>query len=115
MVRMVVGRTVLCVLCLLGGVDAARAARAAPLDQGQVAIGDSLAMTVYLQPRHRDALERFDRALQDPGDPLFHRFLTRDGFVARFAPTGAQLSTVEATLRQLGYTIGAVFPTWRCR
>ena len=107
MVRMVVGRTVLCLLFLLGGVDAARAAA---LDQGQVAIGDSLAMTVYLQPRHRDALERFDRALQDPGDPLFHRFLTRDGFVARFAPTGAQLSTVEATLRQLGYTIGAVFP-----
>ncbi len=84
MVRMVVGRTVLCLLFLLGGVDAARAAA---LDQGQVAIGDSLAMTVYLQPRHRDALERFDRALQDPGDPLFHRFLTRDGF-----------------------TIGAVFP-----
>ncbi len=107
MVRMVIGRAVLCLPCLLGGVDAARAAA---LDQGPVAIGDSLAMTVYLRPHRRHALERFDRALQHPGDPLFHRFLTRDGFVAGFAPTGAQCATVDATLRQLGYTIGAVFP-----
>lgn len=109
MVGMVAGRTVpylLGLLWLLAGFEPAAAA----LDQGPVAVGDDLAMTVYLQPRHREALERFDRALQDPRDPLFHHFLTRDGFVARYAPTDAQLATVEAAFRQLGYRIGAVFP-----
>ncbi len=113
MVRMVVGRTVLCLACLLclpGGPGSSHAATAAARDQGPVAIGDSLAMTVYLQPRDIDALERFDRALQDPGDRRFHRFLTLQSFVARYAPTDAQLAMVEATLRQLGYTIGTVFP-----
>ena len=115
MVRMVVGRTVLCLACLLclpGGPGSSVAATAAARDQGPVAIGDSLAMTVYLQPRDTEALERFDRALQDPGDRRFHRFLTLQSFVARYAPTDAQLATVEATLRQLGYTIPT---TWRCR
>jgi kumamolisin len=74
-----------------------------------VAVGSSVAQTVYLSLRNPAAAEAYARQVQTPG-ASFHQFLTRDQFVKQFAPTDKDIAKVEAALTQLGYTIGYVFP-----
>ena len=74
-----------------------------------VAVGSVLAQTVYLSLRHPAEAEAYAKAIQQPG-ASYHKFLTTAQFVKAYAPTDAQLKQVEATLTQLGYTIGYVFP-----
>lgn len=57
-----------------------------------------LTITVYLQPSDPAGLATFVAAVQTPGDPAFHRFLTGPQFIERFSPTAATFSRVEATL-----------------
>ncbi len=71
--------------------------------------GTAVEQTVFLKPRDPQGEDRYARAVQSPG-PLFHRFLSRDAFVQRFAPTDAQIAQVESALQQLGYTIRTVYP-----
>ena len=79
-------------------------------DLGKAAIGSPTAMTVYLAPRDPAKLASFVAALQTPGDPNFHKFITRAEFVSRFGPTGAQVAAVKSAFRQLGFTIGVLYP-----
>ena len=91
---------------------AAHAGAVAPAsvkDLGAVAIGSPTAMTVYLAPRDPAGLEVFVAAVQTPGDPQFHQFLTRAQFVKRFAPTKATIAQVESTLAGEGFTIGVLY------
>ncbi len=94
-------------LAAFGLVMGARVQAAAA--DADVAVGSVLAQTVYLSLRHPAEAEAYARAVQQPG-PSYHKFLTTAQFVAAYAPTDAQLKQVEATLTQLGYTIGTVFP-----
>ena len=89
---------------LASGATAGRAATA-----GDVSVGDMLAQTVYLPVRNPQAAEAAAQALQTPG-PNYHRFLSVQQFVSRYAPSDAQIAEVEAALVQLGYTIEYVFP-----
>ena len=88
---------------MIGQAPAARAA------DGDVAIGSVLAQTVYLSLRHPAEAEAYAKAIQQPG-PSYHKFLTTAQFVSAYAATDADLKRVEASLKQLGYTIGYVFP-----
>ncbi len=83
-------------------------AQAATAD-ADVSVGSVLAQTVYLSLRRPAAAEAYAKAIQQPG-ASYHKFLTTAQFVAAYAPTDAQIKQVEATLTQLGYTIGYVFP-----
>jgi subtilase family serine protease len=78
-------------------------------DLGPVAIGSPTAMTIYLAPRNPAALANFVAAVQTPGNPDFHKFLTRAQFVSRYAPTEATIEAVESSLTQLGFTIGVLY------
>ena len=96
------------VIGVMFGQAQSRPARAATTD-ADVAVGSVLAQTVYLALRHPAEAEAYAKAIQQPG-PSYHKFLTTAQFVAAYAPTEAQIKQVEASLTQLGYTIGYVFP-----
>ena len=77
---------------------------------GDVAVGDPLALTFYLPVRNEPAAEVAAIALQTPGDPSYHRFLTVPDFVASYADTDAQVAAVSAILSSMGFTVGLVYP-----
>jgi kumamolisin len=64
-----------------------------------------LSITVALRLRDLDEAEKLLIALHTPGDPQFHQFLTAKQFVARFAPTDADVAKIVATLGRYGLTV----------
>ncbi len=77
---------------------------------GDVAIGDPLALTVYLPLSNQTAAEAAAVALQTPGTPGYHRFLSVPDFVSRYAASDAEIATVKAILVSMGFTPGLVYP-----
>jgi subtilase family serine protease len=67
-----------------------------------------LHLDVTLQVRDPAALASFDAAVSDRRSPLFHDFLARGQFAARFGPTPAQVAAVQAALRSEGLSPGQV-------
>ena len=66
-----------------------------------------LTIQLWLQPRTA-AATLFAQAVSTPGSPQFHRYLTPDGYAARFAATPADAGAVESWLRSQGFTaVGA--------
>jgi hypothetical protein len=63
---------------------------------------------VVLQPRDEGALTRFISQVTDRKSPLFHHYLAPGAFAARFGPTAATISTVEATLQHEGLSVTGV-------
>jgi kumamolisin len=61
-----------------------------------------VSVTVALSLRDLDAAENLLKSLHTPGDPQFHQFLTAEAFVARFAPTEADVAKVIAALAKYG-------------
>jgi kumamolisin len=61
-----------------------------------------MSVTIALRLSDLNQAETLLRSLNTPGDPQFHRFLTADQFVARFAPTDAQVAKVIAGLARYG-------------
>jgi kumamolisin len=64
-----------------------------------------LSITIALRLRDLDDAEKLLIALHTPGDPQFHQFLTAKQFVARFAPTDADVAKVIASLGKYGLTV----------
>jgi hypothetical protein len=61
--------------------------------------GDTpISVTIALALPALDEAEKLQQALYTPGDPQFHKFLTADQFVARFAPNGAEILRVIGAL-----------------
>ena len=85
----------------------APARAAAPSD---VSVGDPLALTVYLPVQNEPAAEAAARAIQTPGSPTYHQFLSVSQFVAKYGATDNQIANVEAILEGLGFTIEYVYP-----
>ncbi len=79
----------------------------APAD---VNIGDPLALTFYVAPQNLAAAEAKAQSLQTPGSPDYRKFLTLQQFVQGYAVSDAQLASIEASLQNLGFTIGEVYP-----
>ena len=73
------------------------------------AIGVPLALTVYLPIKNLPAAEAAAQAMQTPGSATYHKFLSVKQFVSAYADSDAQIATVEATLKNLGFTIQYVY------
>jgi kumamolisin len=63
-----------------------------------------LSITIALRLRDLEGAENLLKALHTPGDSQFHQFLTASQFVARFAPTDADVAKVIAALGKYGLT-----------
>jgi hypothetical protein len=63
---------------------------------------------VVLQPRDESALTRFISQLTDKHSPLFHRYLSRGEFAARFGPAPSSIAAVKAQLEASGLTVTSV-------
>ena len=61
-----------------------------------------LSVTIALRLPKLDEAEKLLISLHTPGDPQFHRFLSADEFVARFAPADADVARVIAALSRYG-------------
>ncbi|MCQ8277172.1 S53 family peptidase [Acetobacteraceae bacterium KSS8] len=107
--RLLSATTALAMACAAPIAAHAAAVSSGAIKADDVDIGNPIAQTVYLSLRNESGAEAYARAVQTPG-PQFHKFLTREEFVKRFAPTDADIAKVESALTQLGYTIDSVFP-----
>jgi subtilase family serine protease len=67
-------------------------------------VKEPISVTVALRLRDVDEAENLLRSLHTPGDPHFHQFLTAEQFVARFAPTEAEVARVIASLAKYRLT-----------
>ena len=59
-------------------------------------------MTVALALPSLGEAEKLQESLYTPGDPQFHKFLTAEQFVARFAPTDSDVSKVTTAFAKYG-------------
>jgi len=64
-----------------------------------------LSLTIALRFRDLNEAENLLNALHTPGDPQFHQFLTAKQFVARFAPTDADVARVITALGKYRLTV----------
>ncbi len=71
-----------------------------------VPAGQNIHLLVLLSPRNPAALSAFAKDVSTPGNPLFHHYLPRGAFGARFGATPATLSAVRNALEQLGLSPG---------
>ena len=86
-------------------VASAHAATSAAVDRGPLtalAAKTPISMTIALGLPRLSEAEALQQALYTPGDPQFHRFLTAQEFVARFAPTDAEIAKAIAALAKYG-------------
>jgi kumamolisin len=78
------------------------------IDRGAVTAQSEAApisVTVALRLPNLNEAESLMRSLHTPGDPLYHQFLTSEQFVARFAPSEAEVTKVMASLSKYGLTV----------
>jgi kumamolisin len=77
------------------------------VDRGALAVlskATPISVTIALRlPALGDA-ETLLKAINTPGDARFHQFLTADEFVARFAPSSAEVASVIAGMAKYGLT-----------
>jgi kumamolisin len=64
-----------------------------------------LSITIALRLRDLDEAEKLLIALHTPRDPQFHQFLTAKQFVARFAPSDADVAKAITALGKYGLTV----------
>ncbi len=69
---------------------------------GPASTQQSVGLELVLSPSHPAELESLVRSLDDPGSPLYHRWLTPSQFVRRFGPSAATVSGVERWLDSVG-------------
>lgn len=77
---------------------------------GPVSPSATVTGAVVLQPRDETALTRFISQVTEKRSALFHHYLAPGAFAARFGPTAASISAVEAQLRASGLTVTSVAP-----
>ena len=95
---------------LTAGAAALAASGALAQAPADVNIGDPLALTFYVAPQNLAGAEAKAQSLQTPGSPDYRKFLTVQQFVDSYAVSDAQLASIEASLTNLGFTIGEVYP-----
>ncbi len=77
----------------------------AAVDLGAYNPSQTIRLAIGLRPPHPAAEQRFLREVQDKSSPLFHRFLTRAAWTARFGPSPAAQRTVVSWARAAGLTV----------
>jgi subtilase family serine protease len=76
-----------------------------PIDLGEtksLSGASPMSVTIALALPDIGQAESLLKSLNTPGNPNFHKFLTADQFVARFAPTDADVAKVIASLAKYG-------------
>ncbi len=76
---------------------------------GAVPASKRLTIQVWLRPRIA-AAERYATEVSTPGSPIYHHYLSPDGYAARFAASTAVAAKVAAWLRSQGFTGAAADP-----
>jgi subtilase family serine protease len=71
--------------------------------------GTPLTLTVWLNLHNRDAMDARVQALYTPGSPTFHQWLTNADLLT-YAPTPAEVATVEQQMAANNLTVQAVDP-----
>src|SRR5581483_1511868 len=92
-------------LAVLSSAFSAMAAPPQAIDRGPLTVlaaDTPISVTIALALPALDEAEKLQQALYTPGDPQFHKFLTADQFVARFAPSGAEIARIVAALSRYG-------------
>jgi subtilase family serine protease len=73
--------------------------------KGAMPKGQRLQLDVYLRGRDGSAAEALARAVSDPSSPSHGRYLTAAQYRARFAPSQADVSAMQAWLRSQGFRV----------
>jgi hypothetical protein len=69
----------------------------------------SVSFGITLPLRNTAALQALLQAQKDPNSPQYHRFLSRQEFVAQFGPTQADYASVIAFAKAQGFNISRTF------
>ena len=77
---------------------------------GALAGSTRIRLTITLQPRDAPALASYATDVSTPGSSVFRNYLTVAEFRQRFAPTDAQIETVQRSLEADGLGAGTVTP-----
>ena len=72
---------------------------------GRVAAGKVISGAVALKPRNESSLKAFIAEVSDPHSSMYHRYLARGAYVARFGPTAASIAAVSRELRSDGLSV----------
>jgi kumamolisin len=75
------------------------------VDLGPAAATQLLSASLVLRVRHPEALEALVAQTQDPDSAAYHRFLSVDEFVSRFAPSSNEIATITQYVGQFGITV----------
>ena len=76
-----------------------------PLSLGRENPGKVMDVTVMLNLRNQTELNALVKEIHDPSSPSYRKFLTKEEFVSRFAPSDADAKTVQDYLTGEGLTV----------
>ncbi len=82
----------------------------AAADLGAYNPSQTIRLAIGLRPSHPAAEQNFLRELQEKSSPLFHQFLTRAQWTARFGPSPAAQRAVVAWASDAGLTVTHLYP-----
>jgi subtilase family serine protease len=94
-VRMLVALALMSVMSvsLLSARTSGKSLNLGPEDPSKV-----ITVTVWLNQHNKPALDELVRQIYQPGSPMYHNFLTREEYRARFAPSAEDAATVRTYL-----------------
>ncbi len=81
-----------------------------PTPSSAIAVGNPLALTFYVAPKHLKAAEAKAESIQTPGSWDYHHFITVHEFVEDYAASDKDIAAIESSLEGLGFKISYVFP-----
>jgi subtilase family serine protease len=101
------------VCAVLGGVSPAARAGSRPgdatRDLGPSPPSQSVTVSLVLKVRHPDGLERAVAGTQDPRGGAYHRFLSVPDFVAQYAPSPGDITSIQRYLASFGIRVTDVY------
>src|SRR5215469_960011 len=75
---------------------------------GKVSASSRVRFDLLLTLRNAAGARTFVRQVSSPGSRLFHKFLTRQQWIARYGPTNASIASARSWLRSQGFAVGSV-------
>ncbi len=75
---------------------------------GKVAANSTFSFDLTLKLRDAAGAQKFVRQVSSPGSKLFHHFMTRSQWIAKYGPSNASIAQAKAWLRSQGFKVGAV-------
>lgn len=95
-------------LCFSGSAQAAKKHVVAQ-DTGTTASTQTQTVSIILQLRNVDDLNRFIADTVDPNNPRFHQFLSVEEFAQRYGPSEADINRIKVALKQAGIQYNGIY------